>query len=439
VKLSGTYAMADIAVESYKRSSGYVLEEYLPALIGTNGKRTMRLMIDDPTYGAVLFILGVFFRSMQWSVELPKELVGDADAETRRAYLEDVLMRDIGTKDDPDSLATFDDLVAMALDMCPWGYSLVNPVLKKRPDGLVGIGRLIQIAAETVDEWIYDEATGKVTGVKQQNPATYVITPIEREYFLHFKTNPAKGSPEGRSIFRASYKSWKRREALQTTESILAERGTGFPVIIADPKIKEQSIGETAAAKVWAQTVSQIESIPKNVRMNSQSGLTLWTDNYKNPDGTDTGNPRVQFQFAPVGTTNTVQFREAIRDYDMQIVRSVIAQFLFNGSDSGNRALDSSQTSSFLRAIMGFAEIIATVVNRQLVTRLWTANGWEIDNTMPRVTPSPLDKSNLEEIGSYIQKLTAAGATIFPNPEIEKYLLTLADVPVDSIGEDEEL
>lgn len=423
------------ATESYKRSNGLVLEEYLPALTGDRGKRTMRMMIEDPTYGAVLFVIGSIFRSLQWTVELPKELVGDADAEAKRAYLESVLFDDIGERDDPDSWCTFDDYVQMALSMLPWGYSLIHPVLKKRPDGLAGIGRFIQIAAETVYEWEIEEPLGAVKGVWQESPYTFVNTLIERGHFLHFKTQPYKGSPEGYSIFRPSYKSWYRREALQTTESILAERGTGFPLITADPSIKAEAQGTDARAKVLAGVVKQLENIPANVRQNSQSGLLLWTDNYKNPDGTDSGNPRIKFQFAPVGTTNTVNFREAIRDYDMQIARSVMAQFMFNGSDAGNRALDKSQTSTFLKAINGFAEIIAGVTNRQLVGKLWALNGWGDDEFRPYVQPVDVDKANLAEIGQYIKSLTDSGADIFPNPEIRNYLLGLAGVPTGSLDE----
>lgn len=424
------------ATESYKRSTGLVLEEYLPALTGERGKRTMRMMIEDPTYGAVLFIISSIFRSLQWTVELPKEAIGDADAEMKRAYLQSVLFDDIGTRDDPDSWCTFDDYVQMALGMLPWGYSLIHPVLKKRPDGYAGIGRFIQIAAETVDKWEIEEPLGAIKGVWQQSPFTFSNVLIERPDFLHFKTQPYKGSPEGYSIFRPSYKSWYRREALQTTESILAERGTGFPVIIADPSIKAESLGTDARSKVLAGVVRQLENIPANVRQNSQSGLLLWTDNYKNPDGTDTGNPRIKFEFAPVGTTNQVNFREAIRDYDMQIARSVMAQFMFNGADAGNRALDKSQTSTFLKAINGFAEIIAGVTNRQLVGKLWALNGWGDDEFRPYVQPVDVDKANLAEIGQYVKSLTDSGADIFPNPEVRNYLLNLAGVPTESFDEE---
>lgn len=421
--------LENIAVESYARSAGYVMEEYLPILTSRRGKRTMRAMIDDATYAGILFVIGSIFRSIEWTVALPKGGEGDPQAEERREYLNQVLMSDIGMPDDPDSMTTFDDYVQSALDMLPWGYSLISPVLKRREDGLAGIGRFVQISAETVDRWRIEEPLGRVTGVYQESPYNFERILIDRPQFLHFKTRPNKGSPEGYSIFRPSYKSYFRRESLQTTESILAERGTGFPVVIADSKFKEDAIAGDKAAQAL---VKQLNNIPKNIRTNSQSGLTIFTDNYKDAQGLDTGKPRVNFQFAPPGSSNPVDFREAIRDYDMSIARSVMAQFMFNGSDAGNRALDESQTSTFLKAINGFAEIIAGVTNRQLVRQLWDANGWTDDELQPFVQPVGVDKENLAAMGTFISALTTAGADIFPNPEVRNYLLNLAGVPTES-------
>lgn len=122
------------ATESYKRSTGLVLEEYLPALTGERGKRIMRTMIEDPTYGGIMFIISSIFRSLQWTIELPKEVIGNPDAEMKRTYLQSVLFDDIGTRDDPDSWCTYDDYVQMALGgMLPWGYALIHPVLKNAP------------------------------------------------------------------------------------------------------------------------------------------------------------------------------------------------------------------------------------------------------------------------------------------------------------------
>ena len=221
---------------------GNVTEEYLPSLIGTAGKREMATMLDDATYGGILFVLGAAFRSLEWQIKLPEEVENDPYYQEKREYLESVLFNDIGTLDDPDSFATFDDVVQMALDMFPWGYSLVYPAWKKRPDGLVGIKRMIQISPQTVYEWKIEEPLGNVTGVFQERPNSWETKLIDRSDYLHFKTQPWKGSPEGRSLFRSSYKSYKRREGLQTTESILATRGTGFPVVTYDASIKRAAL-----------------------------------------------------------------------------------------------------------------------------------------------------------------------------------------------------
>lgn len=423
--------------ESYERSLGQVTSEYLPDLMGSKGIRTMEAMLNDATYGAIVFVVTSIFRSLEWEVSVPEGGDTDPDLMRKRDYLEHALFYDLGDPNDLDSQASFDDLVQMAVTSFWWGYSLVYPQIRRRKDGLHGIGRLIQISPNTIKDWVINEPLGNVTGVVQQNPTTFVETTIPREEYLHFKTLPASGSPEGRSFFRSSYKSWYRREKLQTTESILAERGTGFPVVIADKKFKEDAAnGDKASAAI----VQQLEALPSQVRQNSRSGVCIWTDNYRDSDGKMTNVPRIKFEFAPVGKSNNVDFRAAIRDYDMAIVRSVMAQFLFNGSgDTGSRAMDESQTSTFMQSINGMAEIIAGVINRQMVSRLWKLNGWQDDEMRPFVRHNGTDKDNLHQLGSYIQSLSAAGAAIFPNQDVQNYLLSLAGIPTETYDDPDEL
>ena len=102
---------------------------------------------------------------------------------------------------------------------------------------------------------------------------------------------------------------------------------------------------------------------------------------------------------------------------------------MFNGSETGNRALDKSQTSTFLKAVNGFAEIIAGVINRQLITKMWALNGWSDDEYMPFVVPANIEKASLEEVGRYVQSLANSGAPIFPDEQVTEYLLNLAGIP----------
>lgn len=415
-----------IAVESYSRVDGWVTDEYLPQLTSTQGKRTMRVMLDDATFSGIMFILRAVFRGVEWSVVLPEDVKDDDTYEEKRQYLEHALFHDIGDPKQHDSFATFDDLVQIGLDMLPWGYALMSPWFKKRPDGYVGIRRLIQIAPETVHKWEIEKPLGNVTGVIQERPETFKYQTIPATDYIHFKTEPYKGSPEGRSIFRGAYKSWYRRDKLQQTESILAERGTGFPVVYYHRElVTNANKGDKAAAA----SLKAIQGLPKKIRQNEESGLSIAFDYLRDPDGRITPNKDIEFQFSPVSTTNQVEMRAAIKDYDFAIARSVMAQFMFNGSETGNRALDKSQTSTFLKAVNGFAEIIAGVINRQLITKMWALNGWSDDEYMPFVVPANIEKASLEEVGRYVQSLANSGAPIFPDEQVTEYLMNLAGIP----------
>lgn len=420
-----------VCVRGYERSGGLVTDEFLPPLKTFRGKKTLRQMTDNcPTIGSVLFAINNIFRSVEWTVNLPQELQGEEIAEERRAYFEQALFQDIGDPDDMDTWSSWDDFIQNALTMLPWGHSEINPVFKKRDDGLVGVAEFILIAQESLYEWDIDEPSGKIKGLWQQHPnGGMADIYVPREQFIHFKASPFKGSPEGRSILRTSYKPWVRRENLQTTEAILAERGTGFPVVTADSSIREESLGVGPAAEAAKKTVKELESLPKNVRQNSQSGMVLWTDYFRNADGTLSNIPKVKFDFAPVGNANRVDLDRAITRYDMAIARSMLAQFIFNGSgETGSRAMDESQQGLFLQAINGWLETLAGVINRQLVAKMAKMNGWD-DEFLPFVSYVSLDKANLTEIGAFIRDLSQSGAGIFPNQEITEYLLSLAGLP----------
>jgi len=50
-----------------------------------------------------------------------------------------------------------------------------------------------------------------------------------------------------------------------------------------------------------------------------------------------------------------------------------------------------------------------------------------------------VETMNLEELGNFVQRLTASGARIFPNAEIENFLLRQAGLPeIDFEAEDQD-
>ena len=107
----------------------------------------------------------------------------------------------------------------------------------------------------------------------------------------------------------------------------------------------------------------------------------------------------------------------------------MLADFIFLGQQAvGSFALSSDKTALFATAIGAFTGAIADVINRQLLPRLWALNGLDFE-MMPSLSFADLEKPNLSELGTFLQSLTAAGAPMFPDRELENHLRNVAGLP----------
>ena len=80
-------------------------------------------------------------------------------------------------------------------------------------------------------------------------------------------------------------------------------------------------------------------------------------------------------------------------------------------------------------ALGAWLDSIAATINEQAIPLLLLLNGRTLD-TRPLLTHGDIESADLNELATYLQTLTAAGATIFPSPELERHLLELANLPV---------
>lgn len=434
-----------LAVDGYGRSGSYgkidVLDEYQPELRGRKGRRTIRQMTNDETIGAMRFAIDAFFRGTEWYVDAAEH--DDLEtAEDYRQWLEDTLFHDLGDPSDRYRTVSWDDFLINALSCLDFGWSYFDVPLYKKADGTIGIADLMLVAQETLDGWKQDER-GVVTGLYQR-PPTGVVAPsevyIDRSRALHFIASPYKGSPEGRSAMRHIYTPWYYKRNLMAIEAILAERGCGFPVLYVDASIKTRADeGDADAAKF----VNWAADFVANIKRNSQSGAVLYTSPYKNvgENGDVTwGSMRtMELKLETPSQSNSGDIDRAIKRYDSSMARGLLATFLMLGTDgkSGSLALGQDQSNLFLKAISGWLEMMATVVNRQLVTMMWDANGFP-EEYMPRVRPGDLTQKTIEQVSAYVRDLAAAGIMV-TDGETEDYLREYGGLPKRPEGAEADL
>lgn len=428
-----------IAVAGFDRSGSYgkidVLDEYQPELRGRKGRRTIRQMTNDETIGSVDTAIDSFFRGVEFHVDAVTDDELDPDKAALYAkWAENTLFNDLGDPNDRYSMLTFDDFLVNAMTCRSFGWAYFDVPVYKKADGTYGIADLMLVAQETLDGWQMDDTGRKVTGMYQRVPSGVTSGSwdklIPRTRALHFIASPYKSSPEGRSAYRHIYTPWYYKRKLMAIEAILAERGCGFPVAYVDSSVKQQA----ANGVQWAREVVQYaEDLVSNIQRNSQSGAVIYSSPYKTISENGSvgwSNMRtMELKLESPGQSNSTDIDRAIKRYDASIARGLLATFLMLGTDGkgGSLSLGQDQSNLFLKAITGWLEMFATVVNRQLMPMLWDLNGFPPEY-MPYIRPGDLTQKTIEQVAAYVRDLASAGI-MMTDPETEEYLREYAGFP----------
>lgn len=405
-------------VLSYARSGGQVDDEYLTELKGTQGRRTIRQMTNNSTISGVLFALHNLFRTTEYHVD---PAVGDIDPDTAQEYANwtwRTLIELIGDPKDPMG-GSWDDLVMMLASALENGWAYVDITRRTLPDGSIGVGQVIQIHPDTLDQWDMEaNGSGRVLGLWQYPPQGLTSSLyVSAERAVHFVPVPFKGSPEGRSILRGGYEDWYYRRKLVTFRAILAERMSGFPVVTANSDIKDLANNpdtpEALKTKAAA-AVREIEKIAPKIKVNQQAGATLWTKPYVNvdADGNRTHTSTMQLDvklLTPTGSS-VVDYDKAIQYHDTAIARSVLMQFLFMGADGTSGAQNAmvDMNSLFHKAASGWLAAMCRCLSRQLIPMLWKWNGYP-EEYMPTMRAGRISSESIEVLGRYVDSLSRAG------------------------------
>lgn len=410
-------------------------DEFLPKLRGLNATRTFREMKDnDPVIGAILMAFEMLLRAAEFRVEAVND---SPEAEEAKLFVEQCF---------EDMEGTVDDFLAEVLTFLPFGFSVFEVVYKIRggrntsdttrysqfDDGRYGIQKLAPRAQWTIDRFLTD-ANGAITGVRQTALTLKmgsVEIPIEK--LLHFRTSTINNDPSGRSILRNAFTSYHYASHIQMIEAIAVEREmNGIPV----GRIPSEYLADSATAAQQGFT-NAFKKILRDVKFNDQGFILIPSDVYENDDGSKTSIPMVQFDLVTAKGTRAIPTGDVILRHQQNIARSVLADFLMLGSgDKGSFALSKSKTDLFLAAAAGYTEAISSVLNRQLLTRLWELNGFDPD-LMPSIAFGDIAPVDLAELGAFVRDIAGAGMPLFPDDDTENTIRRAAGFPEKTMDPD---
>ncbi len=416
-----TIDMRDLGQTGLKRFSGFIFEEFLHELVGWKGIKIYQEMGDnDATVGAVLFAIDKIIRGVQWRTKPASQEPFDLEASE---FLESCMS---------DMSHTWSDTIAEVLTMLRYGYSFHEIVYKRRcgdstdpsmrskhSDGRIGWRKIPIRSQDTIYRWIFDD-NGGIQGAEQLAPPFYRYTQIPIQKALLFRTTTEKNNPEGKSILRTAYRAWYIKKNLENIEGIGMERDlAGLPVIGVPPDI----LSSNASAQQKA-ILAHCKEIVTNIRRDEQEGVVF-------PLAYDAnGKPLYELKLLSTGGQRQFDTDKIITRYDQRIAMACLADFILLGQNAvGSFALSTTKINLFTTSLKAFLNIIADTFNRYAIPRLFELNPDMQISDYPQICPGDVDNVNLEELGNYIQKLAGAGAPLFPNMDLEKYLMKVAKLP----------
>jgi len=312
--------------------------------------------------------------------------------------------------------------------MLTFGWSWLELVYKKRngpqrdsslssrfTDGRIGWRKLPLRSQDSLDKWELDPTGGIIAMHQRTQTGQVARLPIEKS--LLFRTESTKNNPEGRSILRNAYRPWYFKKRIEEIEGIGIERDlAGLPVITPPEGLDLWNPNDPLAATYR----EEAERVVRNIRRDEQEGVLLpfgWT-----------------LTLLTTGGRRNFDTTAIIERYNNTIAMSVMADFIVLGHNNryGSFALAGSKTHMFGMAIGGWLDAIVEVFNRYAIPRLLAINGIQVE-TPPKLQHGDVEVPDLNELGTYVQRLSQSGFQLFPNPVVEKHLLRLASIPIEGV------
>lgn len=420
--------ITEMGVSGLVQQGGLIMEEQLRQLKGRKRLETFSEMEqNDDVVGGGLWAIETLVRQVPWDVEpASKEPADEENAEWVHGCLHDMSM-------------SWEDTLAEILSMLWAGFAPMELVYKRRNgekrtpglssrfnDGKLGWRKWAIRGQLTVDHWLFDE-DGGVQGLVQMDPNRYNLISIPIDKLLIFRPTAYKGNPEGRSILRRAYVAYYYKKRLRSIEAIGAERDlVGIPVAWVPQEWMTADADSDDAA-----SLATTKELVVNLRRDEQEGVVM-------PLAYDEqGNKLIDLTLLQGAGQRQIDLNPILLRADRAISGSMLMDFMMLGHEkSGSWALSKDKTELFATAMGTVLDAIAGVVNRHAIPRLFRLNGMPTTN-LPKLTHGSIEKVDLGGLADYLQKLASAGMPLFPNDDLEAYVLRAGDLPARDPGEEE--
>ncbi len=278
---------------------------------------------------------------------------------------------------------TWDEFLRHTLLMLDYGHMVFEKVWELK-DGKYRWKKLAPRLPLSITEWhVTDE--GDLDFIKQQvqKKDRFSFVDIPAEKLLVFTHEKEGADFRGISLLRAAYKHWYYKNNLYAIDGIAAERhGVGFASFtFPDNATEEQKNYVKEVGKSLYTHESAYAALPESIK------------------------------FALLGVQGQLHdIKGSIEHHDLQIVRSILAQFMNLGAKSvGSFALSNDQSRFFLMALQAVGRNICDIMNRFAI-RQYVDYNWDTHGRYPKLDVSGLDDPDLVAFATAISQLMTSQA-----------------------------
>lgn len=303
-----------------------------------------------------------------------------------------------------------------------WGYAVLEMTAKKNEDGTIGFQSIEHRPCRTITRWDVDDQ-GNVNHFVQTAPLSGTEIAIPRSKCVYLVDKTLTDSPEGFGIFRSMAETASRLQEIQISEKIAIDRDMrGTPIGRAPLALLDEAEANgqiTPEAK--KQAVEHLTKMVSLVKTGERTGIVLDSKPYESVSETarnSTSTPQwsldlLQSTSNGLGDVNTI-----IKRLNVELARIAGTEILILGSDgSGSLALASDKSKALMLRINGILKDVAGQFNRDLVTFIWSLNGWP-EEMKPTLVCSEISNRDVEELATIIRDLSTAGITLSRGDEV---------------------
>jgi hypothetical protein len=403
---------------------GYIRRDNLPELQGRNLWLQLAEMGDNDAYvGAALNVYSLFIRRANWHVDSVDERNEDNGAAD---FLESC---------QNDMQHSWQTIVATAAKpTLQYGFAPFEKIFKIRQgeqdddryssnfdDGAISWSNLAFRSPDTILHWDYDpKDVTRLLGLTQLAAPDWHMQFIPIEKIINLRTDPGRDSPEGRSILRPVWRSWRTKKYMEDFRNVATEMGgTGIPwfevpAAIANAPAMMAAVpdGEAPSAAVNDAMLSynSLMSTMENIGLGKQKWIItpqLWDEK--------TGNPLIKLSFLQPSQNADLlgHITATIETEAKAILIATGTEFQALGmGGTGSLALSRDKTDNFTLAVAATLTSFQESIHQQGVKQLFKLNPqfeFEPGQPKPKIVYDPLVPLSTTDVVAILGLFEKAG------------------------------